>query len=352
MRNSVKIGKKWVGSGHPCFIVAEVGANHNGDLDTAKRLIQKAAEAGVDAAKFQTVIADKHYSKNTPRFSCLENFGPLGTQELIRKYCEYPFEWHSILKKCAEEYGVEFFTSVFYQDAICELEALDVPAYKIASFEIVDLGLISEAAKTGKPIILSTGMATWEDIADAILVCKQETNENVIVLQCTSAYPTPPERVNLLAIRSLAERFNVVTGLSDHTVGIHVPVTAIAFGARMIEKHFTMDRRQTGPDHPFSIEPDELSRMVKQIRDVESAIGDGSKNGPYPEELEMFEKGRRSIHARVCIPKGTVIRKDMLCVKRPGYGIAPKYLDEIVGLTAKNDIDEDRWITYDMLFLK
>ena len=224
-----------------------------------------------------------------------------------------------------------------------------VPAFKIASFEITDLELIKYAAEKGKPMIISTGMANLGEIEDAINAVKSVGNDNIILLHCNSLYPTPPEVVNLRAIETMKRAFKLPVGFSDHTLGIHIPIAAVAMGACMIEKHFTLDRTLPGPDHSFAIEPDELKEMVSCIREVEKAKGSGIKEKSNLESDEMYVKARRSIHAKINIPKGTKITRDMLIIKRPGYGIKPRFIDMVVGREAKKDIREDEWISWEMV---
>jgi len=230
-----------------------------------------------------------------------------------------------------------------------ELAALGVPAYKIASFEIVDLDLIRHAARQGRPLILSTGLASYEDVADAVGACREAGNDQVVLLQCASLYPAPPARMNLRAMATLRQAFGCPVGLSDHSLGIHLAAAAVALGACVVEKHYTLDRRLPGPDHPFAVEPGELRAMVRQIREVEAALGDGLKLGPAPEEQEMYAKARRSLVAACRIPRGTVIEPHMVAVKRPGTGIRPKFLGLVVGRQARVDIEADTVLTWDML---
>ena len=344
----IRIGDRWVGGDERCFVIAEAGANHNRDLSLAKELIDVAAKAGADAVKFQTYSAETLYSKKTPRFSYLEGVSPKDTWELIKEI-ELPREWQGELATYAAKRGILFLSTPFDHRAVDELAALDVPAYKIASFEIVDLLLIAHAAAKGRPMILSTGLASYEDIADALAACASAGNRDVVLLQCASLYPAPPARMNLRAMATLRHAFAVPTGLSDHSLGIHVPVAAVALGACMIEKHFTLNRSLPGPDHPFAVEPGELKEMVRQIREVESSLGDGLKLGPAPEEQEMHEKARRSLVAACAIPKGTPIDRSMVTIKRPGFGIRPKFLDLVIGRVAKADIEEDTVLTWDMV---
>jgi sialic acid synthase SpsE len=346
--DEIQIGGRRVGTGAPCFVIAEAGANHNRSLAMGRELIDAAAEAGADAVKFQTYSAETLYSRKTPRFSYLEGVSDKDTWDLIKEI-ELPREWQADLSAHARARGIPFLSTPFDYRAVDELAALGVPAYKIASFEIVDLPLIGYTAARGRPMILSTGLATYEDIADAVGACAAAGNRDVALLQCASLYPAPPARMNLRAMATMRAAFNVPVGLSDHSLGIHVAVAAVGLGASIVEKHFTLDRTLPGPDHPFAIEPGELGQMVRQIREVEAALGDGLKLGPAPEELEMHEKARRSLIAARDIPKGTPIDRSMIAIKRPGFGIRPKLIDLVVGRVAKVDIAEDAVLTWDLL---
>lgn len=341
----VTIGAREVGDGRPCFIVAEIGSNHDQDFDKALRLIDAAADAGVDAVKFQTFRASQHYSRRTPGFSYLggqDTFALIESLELDRS-------WQSRLLEHANERGVEFFSSPCDVEALAELDALGVPTHKLASFDLPDVGLVAAMARTGKPIVLSTGMATWMDIQLALDAMAAEGNDQAILLQCTSLYPAPPALANLRAMASMRAAFGTLVGYSDHTMGDTVCVASVALGACFIEKHFTLDRSDAGPDHSFAMEPDELAVMVHRIREVEAAQGDGRKAGPRPEEAEMAEKGRRSLHAAVDIPAGAAIDDAMLVVKRPGLGISPSLRPQVVGRHARRVIEQDEWITWDAL---
>lgn len=340
----IKIGNRFIGDEEPCFIIAEAGSNHNRDFETAKRLIDAASDACADAIKFQVFSAEKHYSKKTPLHSGYKEH----LYNLIKKL-EIPREWLKELKDYSDKKGIIFFASPCDYEAVELLEVIEAPLYKISSFELVDLELIHYIACKQKPLIISTGLANMEEIEDAYLACVKAGNENVIFLQCASQYPSPCEIMNLKSMETIAKAFNVITGLSDHTEGIHISIAAAAMGAKVIERHFTLDKKMEGPDHAFALNPDDLMKLVKQIRDVEKAAGDGRKIGPKNEEMEFYEKARRSIHAACDIKSGTEITKDMLVVKRPGYGIKPKFIDVIAGRKAKGDISEDQWITWEML---
>ena len=340
----IKIGDKVIGGDNPCCIIAEAGSNHNGSLEQAKKLIDVAVEAGVDAVKFQIFEAENLYSKYTPEFSYLKS---KNTYELI-KSIETPRDWIKELARYCEEKNIHFLASAFDFEAVDILDKY-VPAFKIASFEITDLELIKYAADKGKTMIISTGMANLGEIEDAINAIKSIGNEDIILLHCNSLYPTPAKVVNLRAMETMRTAFKVPVGFSDHTLGIHIPIAAVAMGACVIEKHFTLDRTLPGPDHSFAIEPDELKEMVRCIREVEKAKGSGIKEKSELESEEMYVKARRSIHVKVDIPKGTKITRDMLIIKRPGYGIKPKFIDIVIGRVAKKNIKEDEWITWDMV---
>ncbi len=334
---------RYIGEDSPCYIVMDAAANHNADLDTAIKLIKLAAKMGADAIKFQTYTAEKLYSTKTPLFS----YVPISACELIKKV-QHPREWLPILNKAARENNIDFTSSPFDYEAVDLLEEINVPFHKIASCEIVDLDLIDYVARKQKPVIISTGMANIGEIEDAVNVMIKNNNKNIILLHCNTIYPAPYEVVNLNAIKTLKKVFDYPIGYSDHTIGIHMSIAAVALGAKVIERHFTLDKSQEGPDHAVALDPDELKELVQNIRDLEKAMGDGQK-GPHELELENYEKGRRSIIAAKDIPEGTIITRDLLIIKRPSYGIKPKFLNLVIGRKAKVDIEYDQWITWDMI---
>ncbi len=341
MDQSVVIDGITLGKSHT-YVIAEVGSNHDGDINQAKQLILAAAEAGADAIKFQTFKAKQHYSKYAPDFSYLKS-NKKGTFDLIEAL-ELKREWHSELIEYAKNNGISFLSSPCDIEAVEMLNDLGMPAIKVASFDLPDLQLIKHIAAHKKPIILSTGMANYSDIQTAINTCIKAGNDQIVLLQCTSLYPAPAELSNLKAIQTMKDAFGCLVGYSDHTLGDHIPIASVALGSCLIEKHFTLDRNLPGPDHSFAIEPDELKMMIKRIRDVEKAIGSGTKNGPQAQEKEMFIKGRRSLHTTRNIEKGEVVQTGDLCIKRPGYGISPQFLENIVGMKVTKDIKEDHWI--------
>lgn len=349
MRKEFSIAGKKVGPGHPCFIIAEPGSNHNGDLQLALQLIDAAAAAGADAIKFQTFRASEHYSRKTPQFSYLKkDFPDVSTFELIRRN-EMPRSWHGELRKRCEARNIIFLSTPSDRSAVDELvDEHQMASVKIASFEAVDLPFIDYCARKGKPMIVSTGMCDLEEIHEIVETVRNAGNETLALLHCISLYPTKPEWANLRAMATISQATGVPVGFSDHTEGIAIPVASAALGCAVIEKHFTLDRKMKGPDHPFAVEPHELKEMVLGMRKAEAALGTGDKKR-LPEEEEMARLGRRSIISRVRIEKGAVIEADMLTAKRPGYGIKPKFLSQIVGKRAKQTIEEDDVVTWEMV---
>jgi len=342
LKIEVKIGNKKIGEDHPTYIIAEIGSNHDRNFKIAKKLIDIAADAGADAVKFQSFKAEKLFSKKTPKISTYKK-EPF---ELL-KSLEMPREWHKKLSDYSIDKNLHFLSSPFDYEAVEELNEVGVPAFKIGSCEITDLDLLAYIAKKKKTIILSTGMATLGDIEDALETIKSKGNKNIILLHCNTLYPTLPEIVNLNAIQTLSTAFKVPVGFSDHTLGIHISIAAVAKGAHLIEKHFTIKRRPE-PDHFFSIEPEELKTMIKNIREIEVAFGSGIKVRSR-EEDENYIKGRRSIIATRDIPEGKIIEKKDLIIKRPGMGIHPKYINIVIGRRAKKKIYYDDWITWDKI---
>ncbi len=333
-----------IGKNEPCFVIVEAGSNHNRSKSLAKKLISSAAEAGADAIKFQLFEGEKHYSRRTPRFKLYDKH----IVDLLNEI-SLPREWVGELNEYAQEQGIIFFSSVTDKEDVDLMKEVGARLYKLASFELVDLDLIRYTAKIGKPVILSTGMATLREIREAHNTCLKTGNNKVVLLQCSSAYPAPYESINLNAMNLIEDKFDVVTGFSDHSLGTHIAIGAVALGAKVIEKHYTVDRKLKGPDHAFSMEPDELKDMVTKIRQLESALGDGKKVGPQEVEMEFYEKARRSLHAEETISKGEVIAESMLTVKRPGYGIKPKHKKDVLGKKAVRKIKKDEWITWDMV---
>lgn len=349
MSGSFKIGDREVGPGNPCYVIAEAGANHNRDWEIACQLIDVAVDAGADAVKFQTYSGDRIYSTKTPSFEYLKELTDDSPSELLEKIA-LPRDWQPRLAAYAAERNIDFFSTPFDHEAVAELAELGVPLMKIASFELVDLPLIEAVGRTGIPTILSTGMGSLGEIEEAIEAHRRSGASQLGLMQCTSTYPAPPETINLRAMETMRTAFGVPVGLSDHTEGIPVPIAAATLGAAFIEKHFTLDRTMKGPDHPFAIEPDELRAMIAGIREAEVAMGSPDKHGPSPAEAkEMYQLARRSLIVVGDHPAGTALTAEMLTVKRPGYGIAPKHLDLVIGRPLKAAVEHDEILTWELV---
>jgi pseudaminic acid synthase len=328
-----------LGNQNGVFIIAELSANHNGSIETAIETIKAAKRAGADAIKLQTYTAD------TMTIDCdKDDFIIKGTiwegRNLYDLYQEAytPWEWHETLFKVAKEEGLNCFSSPFDKTAVDYLETLDCPIYKIASFEITDIPLIEYTASKGKPIILSTGIATLEDIELAIATCRNVGNNQIALLKCTSSYPAPIEEANISMIPEFAKRFNVIPGLSDHTMGSTVPVVATALGAKIIEKHFILDRSIGGPDASFSMNEQEFTEMVKAVREAEKAVGVVD----YSLTQKQIE-GRvfcRSLYAVEDIKEGELITEKNVRSIRPGYGMHPKELKNVIGKVAEKSLNK------------
>lgn len=332
----MKIGNFEIGPGKPSFIIAELSANHNGSLETAIETIRAAKRAGADAIKFQTYTADT-ITLNSRK----EDFLIHGTiwegKYLHDLYQEAytPWEWHKQLFDVAKEEGLICFSSPFDHSAVDFLEDLDVPAYKIASFEITDIPLIEYTASKGKPIIISTGIATYEDIQLAVAACKRAGNDQIILLKCTSSYPAPIEEANMIMIPYLAKEFGVISGLSDHTMGSTVPIVSVSLGAKVIEKHFIIDRSIGGPDATFSMNETEFSEMVKSVRDAEKALG--IVTFELSEKQLVSRAHSRSLYISKDLRKGETVTSEHIRSVRPGFSLHPKYYSEILGKRALKD---------------
>jgi len=334
----MKIGDYNIDQHNPCFIIAELSANHNGSLETAIETIKSAKRAGANAIKLQT------YTPDTITINCdKDDFIIKGTiwegRNLHKLYQEAftPWEWHEILFKTAKDEGLVCFSSPFDKSAVDLLESLDTPAYKIASFEITDIPLIEYTASKLKPIILSTGISTQEDISLAIEACLRVGNSNIALLKCTSSYPAPLEEANLLMIKDLADRYNVISGLSDHTIGNLAPIVSICFGAKIIEKHFIIDRKIGGPDSSFSMNEQEFTEMVNLVRQAESAIG--ILDYTLSEKQKISRAHSRSLYVVTDIKKGEFLTTDNIRSIRPGFGLHPKYYNSILGKKVNQNIE-------------
>ena len=319
------------------FIIAELSANHGGNIDTALETLRAAKRAGADAIKLQTYTAD-----TITLDSDKEDFLIKGTlwdgKTLYKLYKEayLPWEWHNELFKAAKEEGLVCFSSPFDHTAVDFLEQFDVPAYKIASFEITDIPLIRYTASKGKPMIISTGIATYDDIKLAVDTCRAAGNNDITILKCTSSYPAPINEANMVMMQQFAKDFNVKVGLSDHTLGITLPVVATVMGASVIEKHFILDKSLGGPDAAFSLDEKEFSQMVKAVREAEQSIGVVSYE--LTEKQKSGKQFSRSLYVAEDVKKGDIITKKNVRSVRPGYGMHPKHLDEILGKTFTQNV--------------
>lgn len=330
------------------FIIAELSANHNGSLEVALETVRAAKRAGADCIKLQTYTADTITIDSKE-----EDFLIKGTlwdgKNLYELYQEAftPWDWHQAIFEEAEKNGLVCFSSPFDKTAVDFLETLQAPAYKIASFEITDIPLIEYTASKGKPIIISTGIATMEDIEMALAACRRVGNNDIALLKCTSSYPAPVEEANMVMVKDFEERFGVVAGLSDHTMGATVPVVATCFGAKIIEKHFILDRSIGGPDASFSMNEQEFTEMVKSVREAEKAIG--VVDYQLTEKQAKGKDFSRSLYVVKDIKKGEVITEDHVKSIRPGFGLHPQYYNAILGQKANADLEKGTRMSLDFI---
>ena len=340
MDKRIRIGKRYVGEGEKTFVVAEVSANHLQDYGRAEAIIKAAAQAGADAVKLQT------YTPDTITLDCDNDYfqitqGTIWDGTTLHKLYEEaytPWEWQPRLMEYANGLGLECFSSPFDATAVDFMKEMDMPAYKVASFEINDIPLIRKIAGLGKPVILATGIAYLEDMERALQVCKEEGNEQVVLLKCTSAYPSPYEEVNLKVIPNMAQVFDCITGLSDHSIGTAAAVASVALGAKMVEKHLTLSRADGGPDGAFSMEPDEFKKMVDEIRIVEKALGKVTYE--LSEKQKRSREDGRSLFVVKNMKEGEIFTEENVRSIRPAFGLHTMYLDEIMGKRARMDISK------------
>jgi N-acetylneuraminate synthase len=347
---SMKIGNKQIGSkGDSVYIIAELSANHNQNIDQARELIKSAQEAGADAVKLQTYTADTLTLKSNNEYFRIGKGTLWEGKTLYDLYTEAstPWDWHEELKNYAQQLGLHFFSTPFDSTAIEFLEELDVPAYKVASFEIIDIPLIQKIARTKKPVILSTGMASVAEIYDAVTAIREEGNEQIALLKCTSAYPARADDMNLKTIPHMSDLFGVPVGISDHTLGTTVPVAAVALGACIVEKHLTLSRNIPGPDSAFSLEPHEFKAMVEAIRVTEKSLGSVSYS--ISEEEQSSKVFRRSLFVVKDMVAGETFTPENLRSIRPGYGLPPKNIDAILGRNARVNISRGTPMKWDLV---
>lgn len=349
MISRLQINGREIGTGQPAYIIAEMSANHNRDFDHAVAIVRAAKTAGADAIKLQTYTPETMtVNVRTPIFQIGKGTIWEG-RNLFDLYGEAhtPWEWQPKLKRVAEELGMDCFSTPFDRSAVEFLEKMEVPAHKIASFELVDLPLIRDVARTGKPAIMSTGMGSLEEIDEAVRAFREAGGTQLALLKCTSAYPSSPGEMNLRTIAHLGEAFGVPAGISDHTLGIAVPVAAVAIGACIIEKHFTLSRSTPGPDSAFSLEPDEFKAMVDAVRTTEAALGKVNYNiSPKEEASRVF---RRSLFIVENLKAGEVLSdKNVRCI-RPGHGLHPRHLSVILGRKASRDVTRGTPLSWDLV---
>ncbi len=346
----ISIGNKTIGKGHPAYVIAELSGNHGGDLNKCLELLRAACDTGADAIKLQAYTPDT-ITLNTSNgdFAIAEDNAWAAYKNLynLYEYAHTPWDWFPALFEEAEKRGVELFGSVFDDSSVDELEKFPCKAYKIASPEIVDMALLEKVAKTGKPVIVSTGLANITDIHEAVSHLRAHGCTDIILLKCTTAYPTPPEEVNLRTLENLRETFNCYAGLSDHTVGIGVSVAAVALGASVIEKHIKLDDGEETVDSFFSLTISEFQNMIVEIRRAEAAIGTVSH--ALTPEAAKNENGRRSLYVSTDIKKGEAFSEQNVKSVRPGFGLAPKHKKSIIGRKAKTDLQIGDRLSWDVI---
>ena len=344
----IEIAGRKVGPGHPCFVIAEAGSNHNGNLQQALGLIGIAAEAGADAVKFQTFRAAKLYPKSAGKTDYLKLDQSI--YDIIAAM-EMPYEWIPILAEEAAKHKLIFLSTPFDEQSTDELDPY-VPAFKIASYEMTHIPLVRYIAKKGKPLIMSTGTASLPEVGESVRAIRETGNEELILLQCTASYPAPLDALNVRAIDTMRREFDVAVGLSDHSRDPFIgPITAIALGASVIEKHYTFSNELPGPDHRYAVEPHELKAMIRRIRETEAALGSGEKV-PQAVENELRSFARRSIFATREIGRGDVFTAENIAVLRcgkAGHGLEPAAFDSVIGKRASRDLPVDTPVTADVV---
>ena len=349
MKKKFSIDGIQIGDGQPVFVIAEAGVNHNGDVDLAKRLIHEAQKVGADCVKFQTFNAERVVTQNAPKAAYqINNTDPKESQINMLRKLELPLQSYPELIKLCRKLGVVFLSTPYNVEDIDFLDNMGVTAYKLASIHLVEPYIIQYVASKGKPMIVSTGMATQAEVEQAVATLNRSGNDQFVLLQCTTDYPSALEDTNLLAMQTMREAFDTLVGYSDHTQNLTAATVAIGLGACVIERHFTLDRSLPGPDHSCSSEPEEFRQLVKQIREAEICLGSRLKS-PTERELKNARIMRRSLVARHAIPAGTKLSWHNLTFKRPADGLSGQQADLILGKTARCKIDADQIITLDMI---
>ena len=347
---TIQIGDRTIGEGHAPYVIAEIGSNHNGDMDLCRRLVDAAAEAGADVAKFQSwsedsLISKAEYEANTEYSDKKKHFGSL--RDMVRKY-QFTREQHREIAAYCAERGITFCSTPFSEEEADFLEELDVPFFKTASMDINNIPFLRHVARKGRPMIVSTGMASLGEIESAVQAIREEGVDDIVLLHCIAIYPPAMETVNLRNIEMLQEAFGVPVGFSDHTIGVHIPLASVAVGACVIEKHFTLDKSMEGWDHAISADPDDLRRIVEEGRETQTALGT-TQRIVSKDELEKRQKFRRSAVARRALEPGHVLSASDIAFKRPGTGIPPDDLENLVGRTLAQPVAEDALIGWDAL---
>jgi pseudaminic acid synthase len=344
-----KIGERLIGQDQPVYVVAEISANHNQNFEQAVRLIHAAKEVGADAVKLQTYTPDTITIRSDREYFHIGGGTLWDGRTLYDLYGEAhtPWEWQPKLKQVAGDLGLDLFSSPFDSTAVDFLEGMGVPAHKLASCEVVDIGLIQKMAGTGKPLIISTGMATGEEIEEALSAARDAGCTQIALLKCTAAYPALPDEMNLRTIPAMAQRFQVLVGLSDHTMGIAVPVAAVALGACILEKHITLSRSLPGPDSAFSLEPEEFKSMVEAVRIAEKALGE-AQFGPSAHE-QSTRVFRRSLFIVEDVKQGQALTSENVRSIRPGHGLHTRHLPEVIGKRAARNIERGTPMSWDLI---
>jgi pseudaminic acid synthase len=349
MTDHIEIEGRRVGRGSPVYCIAELSANHNQNFDQAVRIVHAAKDAGADAVKLQTYTADTITIRSDKEYFRIKG-GTLWDGRVLHDLYQQaftPWEWQPKLREIAGQLGMHLFSSAFDDTAVDFLEKMNVPAHKVASFELVDIGLIKKMARTGKPLIMSTGMASEEEISEAVDAARGAGATQIALLKCTSAYPAPPEEANLLTIPALEKRFACPVGLSDHTMGTAAPVVAVALGACIIEKHLCLRRSDGGPDGAFSLEPEEFKAMVDAARTAQKAVGSVQfSSGPQEANSRQF---RRSLFVVEDIKKGELFTEKNVRSIRPANGLHPRHLEEVLGKRAACDVERGTPMTWTLL---
>jgi len=349
MLKEIKIGNTLIGANHPCFIIVEAGVNHNGNIKTALKMIDKAKEIGASAIKFQTFKAEQLAKKDAPK-AAYQNLQTKKSEtqfEMLKKLELSRDDTIEVFNYC-RKIGIECFSTPYGIESAKMLKELNVSAFKIGSGDVDNLPLLRTIATFETPVILSSGMSNLGEVEDAITWLQEGGCKELILLHCVTSYPAKFEDVNLNILKTFQQAFDIPIGFSDHTPGIAIPIAAVALGAKVIEKHFTLDKNMQGPDHKASLEPAEMKAMIEGIRATEKSMGNPIKR-VLPNELEIKAVARKSIVAKIDIPKGTILKEEMLTVKRPGKGISPKFWDLVIGQQTRVDLKKDQQLEWNMI---